>query len=71
MESLLSEKFRDLVLKYLDAPNICVATISSVYEDSFIKSIKGRDDVVVVEISAENREGQEKCISQLLSESGK
>jgi nucleoside-triphosphatase len=52
---LFSEFFRKTVLRLLDAPNTCVATISSVYDDDFTQSIKDRDDVILVEITAENR----------------
>ncbi len=63
---LFSEKFKELVTKYLNASNTCIATISHVYEDDFTKSLKGRDDIILVEISAENREEKEIFISQLL-----
>ncbi len=63
---LFSETFNELVTGYLDAPNTCLATISYVYEDSFTKKVKERDDIILVEISAENREEKEVFISQLL-----
>ncbi|MEJ0054006.1 MAG: nucleoside-triphosphatase [bacterium] len=63
---LFSERFKDLVLRYLDARNTCIATLSSVFEDGFTDAIRKRDDIVLVEISAANREEQEVFITQLL-----
>lgn len=68
---LFSEKFKDLVRKYLNAENICVATISSVYETDFTKSLKERDDIILVEITAENRSEQELFLAQLLKKIAK
>ncbi len=63
---LLSHQFQQLVTRYLDSENTCLATLSSVFEDDFIKSIKERTDVIIVEISAETREETEKFVVQLL-----
>lgn len=63
---LLSKKFKELVLRYLDAENACLATISSVYEDDFSWSLKERNDIVLVEITPENRQAKETFIAQLL-----
>lgn len=63
---LFSENFRDLALKYLDASNICVATLSKVYEDDFTRQIKGRDDAVVVEITEDNRDSVEAYLKDLI-----
>lgn len=52
---LFSSPFKDKVLAFLNSPNSCVATITSVYEDDFTKEIKARDDVIFVEITIENR----------------
>lgn len=52
---LFSEKFKDLVTKYFDSSNICIATLSCVYDDKFIQSIKNRNDVIIIEIDVENR----------------
>ncbi len=53
---LFSDLFRKIVLQFLNSPNTCVATITSVYEDDFTRDIKNRADVIVVEITPENRE---------------
>lgn len=52
---LFSGLFKKIVLQFLNSPNTCVATITSVYEDDFIRDIKNRTDVIVVEITPENR----------------
>lgn len=51
-----SPNFERLVTAYLNAPNLCIATLSAVYENEAIKHIKQRDDVVIVEITPENRD---------------
>lgn len=63
---LFSEKFRGVVSRYLDSPNTCLATLSYVFEDDFTRKIKERDDILLVEISAEDREEKEEFILQLL-----
>lgn len=63
---LYSDKFRNLVIRYLDANNICIATISSVFEDSFTKLIKNRADVVVVELTLDTREEEERSLRKAL-----
>ncbi len=68
---LFSEKFKDLVLAYLNVDNTCLATISSVYENDFTKSLRERDDIILVEITAENRLEQELFLSQLLKKIAK
>jgi len=64
---LFSEQFKGLVLAYLDAPNTCIATLSYVFEDEFIKDIKKRDDIILMELAAESRGEKEQLIRQLLS----
>ena len=64
---LFSKKFRKLTLKYLDSSNICIATLSKVYNEKFIEQIKNRKDVILVEISEENRDLKEKYIKILIS----
>ncbi len=63
---LFSEQFKELVLRYLDSENMCLATLSYVYESDFTESIKKRDDIILVEISAEDRQEKEEFVSQLL-----
>ena len=63
---LLSNGFKKLVLKYLDAPNTCLATISSIFEDDFTRLVKGRDDVILVTISEEDRAEKQSFVTQLI-----
>lgn len=63
---LFSDKFKLLVIKYLDSPNICISTLSKIYSDEFIESIKSRNDVFLIEIDEENRGEKEKYIKILL-----
>ena len=43
-----------------------MATLSYVFENDFTKSLKERQDVILVELSAENGVEKEKFLSQLL-----
>jgi nucleoside-triphosphatase len=63
---LYSKEFERLVLRYLDAPNICVAVLSKIFSNEFTESIKRREDVVIVDITMENRDGQQVFIESLL-----
>jgi nucleoside-triphosphatase len=62
----MSPNFERLVTAYLDAPNLCIATLSAVYENGTIKRIKQRDDVVIVEITPGNREEKLKELRSLI-----
>ncbi len=62
---LFSEKFKGLVLKFLNSQNTCIMTVSEIFEDSFIEDIKKRDDIILVEISVENRDGRTEFVRQL------
>ncbi len=64
---LFSDEFKKIVMKFLDSPNICLATLSKVYSDDFTESIRVRKNVVVVEITEENRDSQQEFIEQLVS----
>lgn len=63
---LFSENFKQLVIKYLDSSNICIATLSKVYINNFIEKIKNRDDVILVEISVDNRNLKERHLETLI-----
>lgn len=63
---LFSEDFKELVLKYLDSDNISILTVSKIYDDEFIKSIRNREDVILIEINTENRDYQLKFIKDLI-----
>jgi nucleoside-triphosphatase THEP1 len=53
---LHSEKFRALVHQYLDSKNTCLMTVSKVFQSDFIEELKGREDVLFVEVTAETRD---------------
>lgn len=63
---LFSDQFKELVLKYLNSQNTCLCTLSYVFENEFTKNIKSREDVILVEISAEDRDAKEKFLKQLI-----
>ncbi len=63
---LFSKKFKQLVLKFLDSENIFLATLTKVYNDDFIYSIKNREDIIIIEISAEDREIKKQFIKDLI-----
>ena len=50
-----SEAFRKAVVKVLNSPNPVLATIA-MKGDSFVKSLKSRDDVSVIELTQANRD---------------
>lgn len=60
---LMSEKFKELVLQFLNASNRCIMTISQVYSDEFVEIIKHRADCILIEITQENREAQYEFIT--------
>ena len=68
---LCSEKFKILVTTYFDSPNICIATVSKIYSDEYIETIKKRNDIILIEIHEENRDEKEKYINMLLKKIAK
>ena len=62
-----SSLFRKKLLDVLDMPNKVIGTIS-LKGDQFIKEIKGRSDVLVVEISEKNRDKLADACDILLKE---
>src|SRR3989344_1272096 len=55
---LLSLVFQELVLEFLDSTNTCVMTMSSIFPHNLIDQIRKRKDIIIVEITPENREEQ-------------
>lgn len=53
---LFSSQFKKLVETYLSSNNNFLATITSVYDDEFTKSIKSKNSVIIIELTLENRE---------------
>lgn len=52
---LFSEPFKQYVTNCLNSPNLFLATLTSVYKDSFTEKLKARDDIEVVELTVDNR----------------
>lgn len=52
---LYSSRFKELVTEYLDADNDCICTITSIYEDEFVKSVRGRQGILTCEVTPDNR----------------
>lgn len=67
---LFSQRFKEVVVSFLDAPNITIVTLTCAYEDDFIKSIRERDDVIILELTEENREEKKKSLLKILSDKG-
>jgi len=63
---LFSENFKTLALDYLDSENACIATLSQVYSDDFTQSIKAREDIILIELSEQNRAQQLIFVKALL-----
>lgn len=59
---LYSKTFTELAEAYLDAPNICIMTVSKKYKSTFIDAIKKRDDVELIELTPENRDSMKMYI---------
>jgi nucleoside-triphosphatase THEP1 len=52
---LYSSRFKELVTTYLDAANDFLGTVTAVYKDDFVETVKGRPDILVCEITPDNR----------------
>jgi len=63
---LFSDVFKNTVRSYLDSKNVSLMTLSCIFEDDFIKEIKKRSDIILIKLSAENREEKEVFINGLL-----
>jgi nucleoside-triphosphatase len=53
---LFSDRFKQRVEEFLNSENTFVATISSVYDHPFIKSVLERGDVILVTVTTDNRD---------------
>ena len=63
---LISERFQTLVHAYLDSPNTFLATMSAVYDHRLINDIRSRKDVIILDITQENRDQRYSEIRSLL-----
>ncbi len=59
-------EFKTLANEYLDSPQTCIMTVSSVYEHPFIEEIKKRKDVILIELTTENRNTKKEFIEALI-----
>ena len=63
---LCSETFLKLTEKYLDAPNTFIGTLSAVCTHSLVTSITKRTDVILIQLTKENREHELGFIQELI-----
>jgi len=63
---LFSQRFKELVMQYLNADNMCIATIAMKTDDPFIRDIKNRDDISLYTIDKNNRNDVFDHVSGLL-----
>lgn len=63
---LYSPSFRGLVSSYLNSWNVCIMTLSEVFNDDFTRKIRCRDDIILVKITEENRLAQEEYIKRCI-----
>ena len=68
---LFSRSFKELVLEYFNSPNTCVATIALNSNDDFIRDIKNRTDVIMLELLPETRDEQARFIIALINKINK
>jgi nucleoside-triphosphatase len=64
---LFSEEFKKLVEKYLDSANQYFGTITSIYHDAFTDKVLGRDDILLLEVSQNNREEIKEILDSLFA----
>ncbi|MFT4304027.1 MAG: nucleoside-triphosphatase [Candidatus Woesearchaeota archaeon] len=63
---LYSDKFKKLVIDYLDSDNVCIATLSKVFCNDFIEKIKQRKDCLIIDVYVSNRDSKTIEIKQKL-----
>jgi nucleoside-triphosphatase THEP1 len=63
---LHSKAFQELTTTYLNSPNMCIATLSKIYSDSFTEHTKKRNDIILVELDGTEFEAKETYVSQLM-----
>ncbi|MFA4942115.1 MAG: nucleoside-triphosphatase [Patescibacteria group bacterium] len=63
---LPSDKFRQLVVDYFDSDNIVLATLSKVFNNDFTNKLRDRKDIIIIEISEENRNETEGYVRALI-----
>lgn len=63
---LFSKKFEELVTSYLDSKNIVLATLSQVYQNAFTDSIRKRKDVIMINLTENDRLEKEAFVKELI-----
>jgi nucleoside-triphosphatase len=67
---LYSERFKDLVEDYLQAPNDFIGTVSQVYNHAFIRDLKKRNDILLCTVKPESRTQLSIAIHEALNSRG-
>lgn len=62
---LFSDRFKTLIMGYLNSDNPYAGTITSVFQDAFTEQVLKRDDVVLLKIGQENRDQIREVLSGL------
>ena len=65
---LYSDKFKELVIRFLDTDNTVVFTISKIYSDEFTQELLSRPNIHLVEVTPDNREEAFAQVKQLLNQ---
>lgn len=65
---LYSEQFKYLVDSFLSSPNPFIGTLSNVYEDEFISTLKMRNDIEIIHITPLNRDAVRQDIKSKVAE---
>ncbi len=63
---LFSKNFEGLVLNYLDSKNIVLASLSQIYQNFFTDVIRKRKDIIIIELTENNRLEKEKFVRLLI-----
>ena len=64
---LLTPAFPTIAMKYLDADNHFIGTITSVFRDETIDNILSRDDITLLNLTEENREDAHRAAQAIIT----
>ena len=64
---LLTPAFPAIAMKYLDADNHFIGTITSVFRDETIDNILSRDDIILLNLTEENREDAHRAAQAIIT----
>ncbi|MCX6715769.1 MAG: hypothetical protein NT077_01975 [Candidatus Taylorbacteria bacterium] len=68
---LVSENFKEIVLKFANSRNIFIATISQIYSHPFIEDLKNRKDAIVIDLSESDIEKQKDFVKAIIGKIGR